>query len=398
MSGRLNVGIVGAGIGGLTAAVALRRKGFAVTIFEKADRLAEIGAGIIVGPNAMKVLRGLGLDADVERISVEPQRHLLRSWKSGRILFDQRMKDVFQSRFGAGYFQAHRADLLDTLIGALPPDCIRLRSTAVSVRSDATSATLVLEDGSERSFDVVVGADGIKSAVRESLYGAESPRFTGNVCWRGVVPCEALPDRLFTPDIHVWLGPNAHIVNYYVRGGRLMNFVATHEADDWRSESWAHEADRSELVRTYRGWNDALLTLFERASHCYKWAIFDRDPLVRWSKGRATLLGDAAHPMLPYLAQGAGMAMEDGYVLAAALARQPLDVEAALIAYEQARLPRTTRTQLGARARAAENHLTSPFARLRRDLGYALRRVFRPAQTSYKAEWLYSYDVKAEFG
>ncbi|WP_165404576.1 FAD-dependent monooxygenase [Pigmentiphaga kullae] len=392
MSRSKNVGIVGAGIGGLTAAIALRQFGHDVTVFEQAKKPSEIGAGIIVGPNAVKVLRALDLGSELDRIAVEPGKHRLRNWKTGRIMFDQPMGESFRERFGAGYLQVHRADLIEILVRKLPADRVCLSSRAASVRQDSSAAALVLENGKELEFDMLVGADGIKSAVRSSLFGLESPRFTGNVCWRGTVPSEDVPQGVFSSDIHVWVGPGGHVVNYYIRGGKLMNFIAIHQADDWSAESWSFDADREELARRYADWHPALAAMFERATACSKWALFDRDPMSRWSEGRVTLLGDAAHPMLPYLAQGAAMAMEDGIVLAKLITRE-VDIVPALQRYEKIRLPRTTRTQLGARARAKQNHMTSPVARLMRDIGLGLRRTFRPSSTSYNVEWLYEYDA-----
>jgi salicylate hydroxylase len=390
-----NIGIIGAGIGGLTAAVALRRRGHNVTIFEQACGPGEIGAGIIVGPNAVKVLRALDLEADVSRIAVEPDRHLLRNWRTGRVLFNQRMKGVFADKFDAGYMQVHRADLIDALFRHVPSECVSFGRTVVAVSSHSRGAVVELSGGLEKEFDMVVGADGIKSIVRTSLFGPESPRFTGNVCWRGTVPTSDLPAGLFSSDTHVWIGPNAHVVNYFIRGGELMNFVAILEADEWRSEAWSFDGDRQELVQAFSGWNSSLPTMFERATHCLKWALFDRDPLPEWSKGRIALLGDAAHPMLPHLAQGAAMAMEDGYILAAMLESES-DIEVAFERYQAIRHPRTTRTQLGARVRAKENHLTSPLSRFIRDAKYTVRRLFRP--TSYAVEWLYAYDVRKVVG
>jgi salicylate hydroxylase len=212
------------------------------------------------------------------------------------------------------------------------------------------------------------------------------------------VPVDRFSSDLFGEDIHVWLGPNGHVVNYLIRCGQVMNFVAIARADDWRSESWSVEVEVSEVIDRYKDWNPALLELFGKASHCYKWAMFDRDPLQQWSSGRVTLLGDAAHPMLPYLAQGAAMAIEDGYILAALLQRSTVDLTLALKAYQHVRLPRTSRVQLGARARSRENHAASALERLSRNIGYAWQRLVRPAQTMYKVEWIYGYDPQAEFG
>jgi salicylate hydroxylase len=216
------------------------------------------------------------------------------------------------------------------------------------------------------------------------------------MCWRGTVPAAALPPGLIAKDVNVWLGPRGHVVHYYVRAGELVNFVAITESDAWRGESWSTPADKSELLATYAGWHDSLLQLFARCERVNKWALYDRDPLPRWTDGRITLMGDAAHPMLPYLAQGACMAVEDGYALARLLAAE--DAPAALKAYEAMRLPRASRVQLGARARAPVNHASSPLARLARDFRYAWRRAFDRQGTSYQIDWVYAYDVTAAAG
>jgi salicylate hydroxylase len=382
-------------MGGLTAANALRMKGFEVTIFEQAPALGEIGAGINITPNAVKVMRALEIDQKVLAISCEPQAHLLRSWKSGRILHRAPISGAYERNLGAGYWMAHRADLHLLLRQQLPDSCIRLNSKCTGVRSSKTEAVITLADGSELDFDAVIGADGINSVVRASLYGPEYPRFTGNICWRGTVPVEAMPSGHISRDLHVWLGPKGHVVIYHVRGGRMVNFIAHYEADDWRSESWVQQVDSREPLTAYAEWNQEILTLFAACTTCYKWAQYDREPLQQWTKGRVTLLGDSAHPMLPNLAQGAAMAFEDSYILAGAVALEP-DIEGALKLYEAHRRPRTTRVQLESRARAQVNHLTSPLARLRRDIGYMLNNLLRPQQTSYKVEWVYGYDVKTE--
>ena len=388
------IAIVGAGIGGLTAAIAMLRRGLDVTVFEQAPALGEIGAGVQLGPNALKVLGALGLDGAVIERAVEPGAHVLRSWKNGETLFSTPIRGVFQEKFGAGYYQIHRADLHAILARAVPADHIRLNARAVSVRNEADRAVLRFADGNEADFDAVIGADGIHSVIRASLLGPESPRFTGNICWRGIARTEALPPGHIARDVNVWLGPHGHIVHYYVRGGALVNFVAIYEADDWRQESWSASGDKAELLKTYAGWNESLLTLFERTEQLNKWALYDRNPLPRWTDGRITLLGDAAHPMLPYLAQGACMAIEDGFALARWLS-QPGGVGAALKGYEAMRLPRASQVQLGARARAKVNHLSSPLARIVRDVSYAWRRVFDRESTSYKIDWVYAYDVTA---
>jgi salicylate hydroxylase len=388
------IAIVGAGLGGLTAAIALRRRGFEVTVHEQADQLGEIGAGIQLSPNAMRVLIGLGLDAAFEKIAFEPNRHVVRNWKSGSIVSATQMRGVFRSQYGAGYFGAHRADLHSLLQHAVPASCIRLNALCTSVRQDADRAVLTFADGSEATADVVVGADGIRSSIRESLFGPDAPRFTGHIVWRGLVPSHALPKGLIEPDMTAWFGPKGTVVHYYVRRGELVNWIAHFEAD-WRDESWRVESDWREAAVAYAGWHPTLGELFSRTERCYKWALYDRDPLPQWSRGRVTLLGDAAHPMLPYLAQGAGQAVEDGYVLADLLAQHRSDPAAALQLYEQARRPRTARIQLHARERGKINNATSAFARFKRDVGYRLKRLIRPKEHTYSIEWIYGHDVTA---
>lgn len=389
----IRISIVGAGLGGLTAAIALRQRGCDVTVYEQSDEIGEIGAGIQLGPNAIKVFRALGLEHQVAEIGYEPEKHVMRSWKNGRTLYATPMKGIFEQQFGAKYYQVHRADLHAALRRALPERCIALGSQCQTVRTEGSCAILTLSDGREIESDVIVGADGIHSAVRASLFGPESPHFTGNICWRGIVPIESMPPGSIEPNSTVWLGPHGHVVHYFVRGGQLVNYVASIEADDWRGESWYLEGDPSELLHAYEGWDPRLCELLAKTEKCYKWALFDRDPLEKWTVGRVTLLGDSAHAMLPYLAQGACMAIEDGYILAALLAGAPNTIEEALQEYEAVRLPRTTRVQLTARARANINHLSSPWAQFRRNLGYAVRKLLSPTQTGYQIEWVYGYDA-----
>ena len=243
----------------------------------------------------------------------------------------------------------------------------------------------------------MVGADGIHSVVRDSLFGADAPRFTGCICWRGMAPVDAVPADIDTADGTMWLGPHGHVVHYRVRRGELVNIVAHVDSDAWTEESWTRECDLAEVMTTYAAWNSALTRLYPCSTRWYKWALYDRDPLQRWSKGRATLLGDSAHAMLPYLGQGAAMAIEDGCVLAAMVARHGDNLGEALCAYERTRAPRTTATVLGSRARAKENHLASPWARLKRDVRLAWPDRFGGRDTTaFQTAWLYDYDVGRE--
>jgi salicylate hydroxylase len=388
------VAVVGAGLGGLTAAIALRQRGFDVTVYEQAGALGEIGAGIQLSPNASRVLIALGLDRAFEAIAFEPDRHVVRNWKTGAIVSATQMRGVFRPQYGAGYFGAHRADFHAVLQHAVPADCVRLDARVTGVSQTAERAVLTFADGRSAEADVVIGADGIRSVVRETLLGPDAPRFTGHIVWRGLAPAAALPKGLIAPDMTAWFGPKGTVVHYYVRRGEIVNWIAHYESD-WREESWSVETDWREAADAYAGWHPTLAELFSHTERCYKWALYDRDPLPRWTQGRVTLLGDAAHPMLPYLAQGAAQALEDGYVLADMLGQHREDATTALKAYGAARLPRTARIQLHARERGKINNTTSAFQRFRRDLGYRLKRLIKPKEHTYKVEWIYGHDVTA---
>jgi salicylate hydroxylase len=390
------IAIIGGGIGGLAAALALERRGAEVVVCEQSPVHSEIGAGLNLTPNAVKAFRALGIEDRIEAIGSGSEFMAIRSWRSGRFISRTRRGD-FPKVFGAPNLTVHRADLLDVLRGALKTTDIRLGMRCVAVDGGDRSAAVRFADGSTLEADIVVGADGIHSAVRKSLFGADRPRFTGCICWRGMAPAAAVPRDINIADGTMWMGPHGHVVHYPVRRGELVNIVAHFDSDAWTGESWTHECDVAEVTTAYAAWNPALTRLYPLSQRWYKWALYDRDPLERWTKGRATLLGDSAHAMLPYLGQGAGMAIEDGCVLAAMIGRHGEDLDTALSAYERLRVPRTKATVLGSRARAKENHLASPWARLKRDMKFALRERFGGGDTTaFKVGWLYEYDVGRE--
>jgi len=391
------VAIIGGGIAGLAAALALHRRGVEVTVYEQAGALSEIGAGVQMTPNAMNALRLLGLEESAMAVAFEPESQILRSWRSGRVIYRTPIRGVFRERFGAPLCSFHRADLLSVLAAPLPDRAVRLDARCVAIEpGEASAAVAHFADGSTIEADIVVGADGIHSLVRTSLFGADSPRFTGCMCWRGLVPAERIPPGLIEPSSLNWMGPHGHVVHYYVRRGEMVNFVAIHDTDQWTEESWIREADRDELMATYAGWNEKLLRLFECSDRHFKWGLFDREPLPRWTKGRVTLLGDSAHAMLPFLAQGAAMGIEDACTLGELVARLPDNLDEALRRYEDLRVLRTRRAVLGSRERAKLNHLPSRWARLKRDVEYLTRRVLYPDGTAHRVAWLYGYDVAAE--
>src|SRR5215470_2847480 len=378
------IAIVGGGVGGLAAALALERRGAEIVVCEQSPALNEIGAGLNLSPNALKALRALGVEDAVIARGSESDFLIIRSWKSGRIISRMR-RGAFRQQFGAPNLSVHRADLLDVLRRALKTVDFRLGARCIAVENCGRGAVARLAGGGAIEADVVVGADGIHSVVRKSLFGPDAPRFTGCICWRGMADARAVPPDIAVAEGAMWMGPHGHVVHYPVRRGELINIVAHVDSDSWTEESWTRECDMSELMTTYAGWHPDLLRLYPYSARWYKWALYDRDPAQRWSKGRATLLGDSAHAMLPYLGQGAAMAIEDACVPSAAIARYADDLDTALATYETLRKPRAREAVLGSRGRARENHLTSPLARLRRDLQYAWRKRFGGDQTVFQA-------------
>jgi salicylate hydroxylase len=388
-----SVAVVGAGIGGLTAALALIRRGFDVTVYEQSNELREVGAGVQLGPNAMRVYAALGLDELIAGFSCFPNAHIVHSGKSGAALATTQMRGVYEAQYGIGFYAMLRADLQNALAAQLPPGVLQLGRKCTSFANGPDAVTLHFADGSTAEHDVVAGCDGIHSAIRECMLGKDAPRFTGTVAYRGVLDAAGVPADLLTSDINVFIGPHASFVYYHVRRGELVNWVCLAEETSWQQESWSAEASFAEATRAYEGWCPVVDALVSRTEHIYKWALFDRDPLTRWVDGRVALLGDSAHPMMPYLAQGGCMAIEDGIVLANALANAPEVPEKALRAYQAARLPRASRVQLMSRKVARVNQTPSLPARLARNLRMAWQKLLHPAEHTYKIEWIYGFDV-----
>jgi salicylate hydroxylase len=388
------VAIVGGGIGGLTAARALRRRGFEVAIYEAASELREIGAGVALHPNAMKVIRSLDLEDDVRATAGRSEWLLTRNWKTGRVISrTSRQQQV--SLFGSAGVTVHRADLLEVLARSLPSGIVTLGARCIAVEPDGDVAVARLQDGREVEADVIIGADGIHSAVRGSLFGSDAPRFTGKICYRSVVPVDAVPGGPPPNDNVQWLGPHGTIVLYPVRRDELVNVVCHYDDESYRHESWVTECERTEVLERYRGWHESLLRIFSAGEVWYKWALYDRDPISRWTRGRVAVLGDAAHPMLPYLGQGACQSIEDGCVLAAALAARPGDPVGGLALYERTRRPRASEVVLTSRRRGVSNHLASPWAALRRDVSIAVRRRIGRDPDGRGTAWIPDYDASS---
>ena len=382
--------IVGAGIGGLTAALALAQRGWQVLILEQAEQLSALGAGIQLGPNAVRLLHGLGLEQTLAERGFAPEAIVARDWRSGRLLTRESLGESARQRWGAPYWQLHRADLQQILRQAVrETPAIELRLGAAVSRIDIDSRRVHTAEGRDTAH-LIIGADGIHSRVRESLFGGQAARYTGQSAWRLLVPSRRLEGPAPPPEAAIWMGPGRHLVHYYLRGARLINCVAVVEKSSWPHESWTHPGDYAELTGEFAAAHPALRRLIEAGAEegrCFQWGLFDRPPLPRWHRGAVALLGDACHPSLPFLAQGAAMAIEDALVLATCLAETPR-IESALSHYTARRWQRCTAVQTRSRRNARLFHLTGVLAALR-NLAL-LSGLASPARTT---RWLYGFDA-----
>ncbi|MFV0243579.1 MAG: FAD-dependent monooxygenase [Qingshengfaniella sp.] len=390
----MKIGIIGGGIGGAALAAALLKKGFDVTIFEKAAAFGEVGAGVQMTPNAVKAIKGLGLYDKFLKTAFYPEAIVGRNWQSGQENFRISLGDEFRAHYDAPFIHVHRADLLDLFVTELPPEICHFNMACTGVENTATGARATFADGSTFEADLIVGADGVRSVVRGTVFGETDVSWTGHMCYRALVPTGGVVDYA-PPESAFWMGPNAHVVTYYVKGGDAVNIVAVAEAAEWVEESWSAQAKTSELLADFEGWHPSLQTLFSKVTEVFRWGLFDRDPMETWVKGHVTLLGDACHPMLPFLSQGAAMAIEDALVLADALILTPGDLGLALRRYQDERLPRCSRVQLEARERGRTYHLPTPEEMAARDAEYARRAKEDPRTTGINTDWVYDYDPRA---
>lgn len=379
MAAARTVIIAGAGIGGLTAALALAQRGFEITLLEAADRLEEVGAGLQLSPNAARVLVALGIAERLKPHIVVPEHLAVRNARSGRLLAQGPLGATCAQRYGAPYWVIHRGDLQAALceaVAATPGITLKLGSKVESFTTEPDGVAVSASHGPQPltvRAQALIAADGLWSTLRQQLGHRAVPRPAGHTAWRTLIPAETAPKSAKAPAVNLWLGTDTHLVHYPVKAGRMINVVAI-VGDDWRQPGWNTPGEPHELLDRFsaKQWHASARDLLAASGHCQKWALFVCPPLATWGtswgttwgNGRVTLLGDAAHPMLPYLAQGAAMAIEDAAVLAACLERNP-DVPAALRTYEASRLPRTARVQRDASRNATVYHMSGAGAALR---------------------------------
>jgi salicylate hydroxylase len=379
--------IAGAGIGGLTAAACLLKAGHDVQILEQAPELTEVGAGIQISANAMHVLNSLGLAEAIASTSVRPEAYVFRLHDSGEVISQFALAQEHLRLHSAPYNQLHRADfqlLLADTARRLNKDVIRLDSRVAGFEETAGGVRVRLTNGDTASGDLLIGADGVKSAVRAQIAGAAQPVYSGDAAWRLTIPTHKLPPGFMDPVMSVWMGPAAHVVCYFLRAGALLNFVGLVETDEVSEESWTARFPWDKLKADFSGWHADIQTVIDLAERdaCYRWSLFYRPPISNWSTRRATLLGDSVHPTLPYLAQGAAMAIEDAAVLTRALGMA--DVPEALQIYQRSRIERTTRIMQGSSGNRELFHMRDQ---------QQLRQAFaKRDEGAARNAWLYSYN------
>jgi salicylate hydroxylase len=392
----MRVIIVGGGIGGLAAALFLRSAGIDAVVYEQAQEAREVGAGIVVSPNMVRLMAKLGLADGLEAFSVKLEAAWeFRRWEDGRVLSVQEMGEACKRLYSAHCYVAHRAELLALFQQALPHQLLHLDRRCVEINQDehGATATFVSRDGHKArvSADVVIGADGIHSIVRKAVAPEVNARFSGLSAFRCLVPAARAPEIALRPVQTLWLGPGRHLVHYPISSGRLINVVAIVPAGEWRTESWTADGRVEDLIAEFEGWNEPVGELIGSVTETRRWAIYDRDPLERWTEGRIALLGDAAHAMLPFFAQGAAQAIEDAFVLAECLrCAAPGEAQQALQRYEQIRRPRASQVQLMSRGREIRNHLPDGTAQGQRD------RDLGAGNPLLESAWLYGHDIEVD--
>ena len=387
------IAIAGAGIAGLTTALSLLQRGWKVDVYEQASQLAEVGAGLQISPNGTRVLQSLGLEPALQSVVCQAQGKEIRMWNTGQRwkLFD--LGDDCLSRFGAPYWMVHRGDLHKILLDAFNAQSdapVRLNSRVVSAQSTSTGASFVLQDGSHHSAHGLIAADGVHSILREKLLGEDKAQFTGLLAWRGLVPVHAISAHLQAQVGTNWVGPGAHVITYPVRGGALMNVVGIIEKDGWLGESWTEQGTHEELLQDFGHWHADVGELMRKIDQPFKWALLGRSPQKGWAQGAICLVGDSAHPTLPFLAQGANMAIEDAAVMARCLTAYST-AEKAFAEFENLRWQRTADivNRSSDNAKRFHNPQLSDAAKA---VDY-VSTEWEPEKVRRRYDWMFEYDA-----
>jgi salicylate hydroxylase len=384
------VAIVGGGVGGLTAAIALARKGIEAVVYEQATTIAAVGASLQLGPNALRLMDDLGMLDRLRKVGVRPDAVDFVRWDDGSQLLHTPLGPAMEEHFGAPQLDFYRPDLHRALHGALA-STVHLGCAVTAVDQDDDAVTLQLQNGTRVGADVAVAADGIRSRVRQQLVGADDPEFSGTVVYRGVARREDVLDLHPHRVNYYWLGPYRHGVSYWISGGELLAVNCASQHAEWSRESWTLQAPAEEALEYFAGWDEQLRDRIRCCGTMLRGAVFVRRPLEHWSYGRVTLLGDAAHAMEPFQAQGAAQAVEDAYVLAECLAGEPEDPVGALRRYETIRMNRAVELQSSSHAAAESFYLPDGEEQRRRDASYATLLEVLPWGTRQP---IWDYDVR----
>jgi salicylate hydroxylase len=387
--------IAGGGIGGIATALCLRARGVPFELFEQAAAFREVGAGIQLSANVMRILMKLGLGEGLAKVAVMPKGLEVRSWQSGERILWTPLGYEAERHFGAPYYHAHRAEVLELLVRALGSGDIHLGCKVASVAHDAQGASLTLEDGTTHAGEALVAADGIHSLVREQLFGKGAPRFSGNVAWRGTMPAEAVAGLKLDFLSSNWWGPERSLVHYYISGGRTHNWIGVGRSRAPSRESWSATGNVDDALAEYAGWHPQVLGVIRATTKLFRMALYDREPLPTWHAGRVVLLGDAAHAMLPYHAQGAAQSIEDAYVLAGCIADAPGEPVAAIERYERIRKERAEWVQRFSREAEELFNMSDPARVARRDSRLHENQQKYPSGFPEGQQKIYGYDVDA---